>query len=70
MQVEAEDSPRQLISSFWSNSPIEKKTMLEVAGLFYVCVCVCVCIHVITSATWKYAVLAGCWYSYGVGTSQ
>lgn len=38
MQAEAEDSPRQHVSSFWSNSPIEKKIMLEAAGLFSVCV--------------------------------
>lgn len=40
MQVESEDCPRQHISSFWSNSAIEKKIMLEAAGLFSVCVCV------------------------------
>lgn len=58
MQVESEDSPRQDISYFWSNSPIDKKIMLEVAGLFSVCVH----LTMITSVSWKYAVLAGCWY--------
>lgn len=37
MQVEAEDSPRQHVSSFWSNLPIEKKIMSKAAGLFCVC---------------------------------
>jgi len=38
MQVEAEDSPRQHVSSVWSNLPIEKEIMLE-SSWAILCVC-------------------------------
>lgn len=38
MQVEAEDSPRQHVSSFWNNLPTEKEIMLE-SSWAVLCVC-------------------------------